>query len=130
MRANAAPMAVGDFCNSLNENKIQINTDYQRNSGLWSSFAKSFFIESIILEYPIPKIFLYSRLDLVSRGTVKEIVDGQQRSAALQQFFNNKLRLSKNVATSELQWKRYSDLDTVSQGKFLGTLFRLTSSPA
>lgn len=43
---------------------ITVNYDYQRKGGLWSSHARSFFIESILLEYPIPKIFLYASIDL------------------------------------------------------------------
>lgn len=94
MRAIYAPMSVGDYCSALEEGSITVNTDYQRNSGLWSAIARSFFIESIILQYPIPKLFLYANIDLASRKTIKEIVDGQQRSQALSMFYNGKMRLS------------------------------------
>ncbi|WP_431201355.1 DUF262 domain-containing protein [Bradyrhizobium betae] len=120
MLANASPMSVGDFCNDLKANKITINDDYQRNSGLWSSLAKSYFIESILLEFPIPKLFVYARIDLKTKGTIKEIVDGQQRSGALREFFNNKLRLSQKIDTDRFRGKRYSDLEDDDKSKFLG----------
>ncbi|MBH5398439.1 DUF262 domain-containing protein [Bradyrhizobium sp. CNPSo 4010] len=120
MLANASPMSVGDFCNDLKANKITINDDYQRNSGLWSSLAKSYFIESILLEFPIPKLFVYARIDLKTKGTIKEIVDGQQRSGALRDFFNNKLRLSQKIDTDRFRGKRYSDLEDDDKSKFLG----------
>lgn len=83
MRAVYSPMSVGDYCKALNDELITVNDDYQRNAGIWSAYARSFFIESILLEYPIPKIFLYSKVDLRTRSTIKEIVDGQQRSHTL-----------------------------------------------
>lgn len=120
MRAIYAPMSVGDYCNDLNDNKIIVNDEYQRNAGVWSSFARSFFIESILLEYPIPKIFLYSKVDLRTRQTIKEIVDGQQRSHALQQFYNKKYKLSSKIETEELRGKNYNQISEDYQGIFLG----------
>ena len=73
-----------------------------------------------MLEYPIPKIFLYSKVDLQSRQTVKEIVDGQQRSHALQQFYNKKYRLSSKIETEELRGKNYNQLSEEHQSIFLG----------
>ncbi|MFC4518815.1 DUF262 domain-containing protein [Cupriavidus pinatubonensis] len=119
MKANASPMSVADYCLALQEKKIIVNSDYQRKDGLWTSAARSFFIESILLEYPIPKIFVYAKLDLKTRGVIKEIVDGQQRSQALTLFYENKLALSKNLETEELRGLRYNKLSEEWQTKFL-----------
>lgn len=119
MRAIYAPMSVGDYCSALNEGAINVNQDYQRNSGLWSSTARSFFIESIILQYPIPKLFLYANIDLATRKTIKEIVDGQQRSEALRLFYNGKIRLSSKLETEDLRGMRYSQLSGEHQSTFL-----------
>lgn len=119
MKALASPMSVADYCNAMQEKKIIVNSDYQRKDGLWNAPARSFFIESILLEYPIPKIFVYSKLDLKTRGTIKEIVDGQQRSQALMLFFENKLTLSKNLETDELRGMKYNKLSPEWQTKFL-----------
>ena len=119
MKANNAPMSVADFCHDVNNRKIIVNTEYQRNEGIWTSLARSFFIESILLEYPIPKLYLYARLDLKTRQTVKEIVDGQQRTQALVAFFNNRLRLSKTLETDELREQRYNQLSDEWKTKFL-----------
>lgn len=71
------------------------------------------------MEYPIPKLFLYAKLDLKTRETVKEIVDGQQRSDALIAFFDNRLALSKNLETEELRGLKYNKLPDEWQTKFL-----------
>lgn len=110
MIAQSAPMAVGDYCTAMVERSIVVNKEYQRNPGIWKREARSFFIESILLQYPIPKIFLYSKVDLATRRSVKEIVDGQQRSMALLDFYNNGFRLSKNVDTPELRQLNYDGL--------------------
>ena len=96
-----------------------VNDEYQRNTGIWASYARSYFIESILLEYPIPKIFLYSKVDLKSRQSVKEIVDGQQRSHALQNFYNRKFRLSSKIETEQLRGKNYNQLGEDYQSAFL-----------
>lgn len=119
MKANASPMSVADYCNSMKEKSIIVNSDYQRKDGLWNAPARSFFIESILLEYPIPKIFVYAKLDLKTRGVIKEIVDGQQRSQALMLFYDNKLSLSKNIDTEELRGMKYNKLSEEWQTRFL-----------
>lgn len=119
MKANSSPMSVADYCQDYNNRKIIVNDEYQRKEGLWKAQARSYFIESILLEYPIPKLYLYARLDLKSRQTIKEIVDGQQRSQALAAFFNNKQRLTQNIETEELRGRRYSQLSEEWQAKFL-----------
>ncbi|MCP1911514.1 uncharacterized protein with ParB-like and HNH nuclease domain [Bradyrhizobium elkanii] len=103
MKANPSPMSVTDYCQAFKAKKIVVNEEYQRKEGLWNNSARSFFIESILLEYPIPKLFLYAKLDLKTRETIKEIVDGQQRSQALVAFFENKLPLAKTIDTKELR---------------------------
>ena len=119
MIAQSAPMAVGDYCTAMVERSIVVNKEYQRNPGIWKREARSFFIESILLQYPIPKIFLYSKVDLATRRSVKEIVDGQQRSMALLDFYNNGFRLSKNVDTPELRQLNYDGLSDEWKEKFL-----------
>ncbi len=119
MLAVYSPMSVGDYCKALNDGLISVNDDYQRNAGIWASYARSFFIESILLEYPIPKIFLYSKVDLRTRSTIKEIVDGQQRSHTLQNFYNRKFRLSSKIETEELRGKNYNQLSEDFQSRFI-----------
>jgi hypothetical protein len=119
MLAVYSPMSVGDYCKALNDGLIKVNEEYQRNAGIWAPYARSFFIESILLEYPIPKIFLYSKVDLRTRSTIKEIVDGQQRSHTLQNFYNKKIRLSSKIETEELRGKNYSQLSEQFQSTFI-----------
>lgn len=119
MKANPSPMSVADYCHDFNNGKIKVNEEYQRKVGLWTAQARSFFIESILLEFPIPKLYLHARLDLKSRQQIKEVVDGQQRTHALTLFFNNKQRLTNNIDTEELRGLKYNQLSDMWQSKFL-----------
>jgi hypothetical protein len=119
MLAVYSPMSVGDYCKALDNKLITVNDDYQRNAGIWAPYARSFFIESILLQYPIPKIFLYSKVDLRTRSTIKEIVDGQQRSHTLQNFYNSKFKLSNKIETDDLKGKNYNQLSEEYQSSFI-----------
>ena len=81
--------------------------------------AKSFLIETILLNYPIPKLSLFQKTDLRSRKTYKEIVDGQQRSRAILEFFEDKFRLSRSCEITEVAGKLYSQLAEEFQQDFL-----------
>ena len=70
-----------------NENEI-FSPDYQRNELLWNPKQKSRFIESLLLDYPIPLLFLAD----TDEGSM-EIVDGLQRISTLSEFFNEDLKL-------------------------------------
>ncbi|CQR25415.1 hypothetical protein BN1356_01755 [Streptococcus varani] len=70
-----------------NENDIYA-PEYQRKELLWTLNQKSRFIESLLLDYPIPLIFLGDTDD----GSM-EIVDGLQRISTLSAFFAGDLKL-------------------------------------
>ena len=119
MKAESAPLSVADYCSQLIAGKITVNRDYQRDDRIWSPYIRSYFIESILLEYPIPKLFLYVRFNLTTKLSSKEIVDGQQRSQALRLFYENRMQISSRVDTEEIRGKKYRDLSPDMQGKFL-----------
>jgi hypothetical protein len=103
----------------MSRSEIVVNRNYQRSDQVWPAAAKSFLIETILLGYPIPKLYLYQVLDLRSRKTYKEIVDGQQRSVTIFQFYNDQLRLNDSLETEEIAGKTYSELDPEFQSQFL-----------
>src|ERR1700685_1871367 len=100
----------------MDRGEIIVNKDYQRSDQVWPSVARSYLIETILKGFPIPKLCLYQVTDVKSRTTHKEIVDGQQRSVAIFDFFNNKFRLSKND-DNDISQRKYSDLDIEYQQK-------------
>jgi len=65
----------------------------------------------------MPKIFLRTSIDRVSKKAIREVVDGQQRLNAILDFANDKLVLSSRA--KEFSGKRYSTLSDEEQEAFL-----------
>ncbi len=85
---------------------------YQRNK-VWSEHSKVRLIESLLLGYPIPLIFLSENSD----GRL-EIVDGVQRITTLSSFRNDQLKLKKLDKLTEFDGFTYSTLPLAEQRKF------------
>jgi hypothetical protein len=111
MHVQANPQTVGDYVTAIQANGIRINRDYQRGGGIWPSFAKSTLIETIILGYPMPALYLHQRFDKETRKAYREVVDGQQRTDAIKAFVEGDLRLSSVLSTERLRGKRFRNLD-------------------
>lgn len=112
-------MTISDYCEEFLAKKIYVNKDYQRSDERWTEAARSFLIESILLGYPLPKFYLYPITDTKHRRSLKEIVDGQQRTAAIIDFYSNELALSKNFEIEALRGKTYNDITADLQRDFL-----------
>jgi hypothetical protein len=119
MRITPTNPTIADYCASIERGEIIVNREYQRNEGVWPDVARSYLIESIVLGYPIPKLSLFQRTDINTRQTVKEIVDGQQRTAAIVDFFKGELQLSTKLETKSIAGCNYEDLEDEDKQKFL-----------
>lgn len=83
---------------------VNIRPEYQRRL-VWDAHKQSKFIESLLLNIPIPQIFLFET-DL-SRY---EVMDGQQRLNSIIGFYNNEFELKGLQKWKELNGYRYSEL--------------------
>jgi Protein of unknown function DUF262 len=93
------------FVESLKlSNYIERRSFYQRR-GRWTSTMKSRLIESFILNIPVPSIILYKQ-----DFKPYEVLDGQQRISAIQEFYENKLKLIGLEILPELNGHTYSKL--------------------
>ncbi len=101
MRAVASSINIAEYCEALADQRIIVNHDYQRSDAVWPNIAQSYLIETILLQYPMPKLALNQILDLKSKQVIREIVDGQQRSKSIYDFFRGELRLSDLIDLAE-----------------------------
>lgn len=113
------PMNILDYCNDFVEGKIKVDVNYQRTDRVWPEPAKKYLIESILLGYPVPKLFLHQKIDAKSKTAVKFVVDGQQRSKAILEYFQNKFAISKKCREEEIAGKSFETLPEDYQNKFL-----------
>ena len=122
VRSNSVHLTVADYCNAYNRGDIFVDSRYQRNPDLWPASAQSYLIETILKGFPVPKLALHQKTDLKTRSSQKFIVDGQQRTRAIVDFFNGTLILSRSLDLEDAKGKAFSALSEDLQEQFLGYL--------
>ncbi len=70
--------------------KYAFDPPYQRKS-VWSEEKQSFFIDSILKNFPVPPIFLHQKIDLSSGKTQYDVIDGKQRLNSIIRFIKNEI---------------------------------------
>lgn len=99
------PQSVFQFMRRYDQKKLIIDPDFQRNL-VWSRVQKSQFIESILLNYPLPPIYVNQNHE----GNFV-IIDGLQRTTAMHQFIHDEFPLTGLEVLVDLNDKYFSDLD-------------------
>lgn len=94
-------LTISEFYNNYLSNKYRFDVSYQRKSGVWSEDKKSFLIDSILKNYPVPAIFLRPCVDNNTGKTVYDVVDGKQRLEAIIDFIENKISLTTYFAEDD-----------------------------
>ncbi|MCA8910771.1 MAG: DUF262 domain-containing protein [Planctomycetes bacterium] len=79
---NKTQYTVSDFLSWQRQGKLDLNPPFQRRS-VWKKDAKSYFIDTILRELPVPIIFIRENIDLETDEVTREVVDGQQRLRAI-----------------------------------------------
>lgn len=114
---------VADFWGMHNRDELVLQPDYQRKV-VWPQEAKDSLMESILLGYPIPEIYLEYSTDAMGNQTVS-VVDGQQRLSALIQFLSNEYSLDslKDDRSASLKGKFFRDLPEETRKAFFQYTF-------
>ena len=106
------PFSIFEYLRQLEKGRITIQPDFQRNQ-VWKIEQKSKFIESIILNFPLPPIYLNE-----TKESNYIVIDGLQRSTALRQFYNGVYPLTGIEALPKYNGCRFKDLPEILQSKF------------
>jgi hypothetical protein len=107
---------ISDFLQWFKEKALVPNPYFQRGA-VWIPAARVFFIDTILRRLPIPKIYIRTKIDLNTKKSVREIVDGQQRLRTIIDFSEDKLVLTKRAG--EFAGLRYSTLSDEQKEIFL-----------
>jgi len=106
------PFSIFEYLRQLDKGKIIIQPDFQRNQ-VWDKVQKSKFIESIILNFPLPPIYLNE-----TKESKYIVIDGLQRSTALQQYYLGGFPLTGIEALPKYNGLTFKELPDVLQSKF------------
>lgn len=90
---NSTKLTVSEFYDNYTLKKYNFIASYQRKSNVWAEDKKSFLIDSILKNYPVPAIFMRPIVDEYGK-TKYDIVDGKQRLQAIISFIEGEIPLT------------------------------------
>lgn len=106
-------MSVFEWLRKLKQEKLILNPEFQRYHLIWKDEQKSKFIESVLLNIPLPPIYVNE--DKFGRYI---IVDGLQRTVTLQAFIEKKdFKLNGLMVLKDLNGKGFDDLSALLKTK-------------
>ena len=100
--------------------KYNFNPPYQREENVWDNELKSFLIDSIMKNFPIPPIFLEQKIDQETGKTRYDVVDGKQRLTTIKDFVNDLVKLPETFGNDKFGYKKmngkkFSEIKNMAQ---------------
>lgn len=115
------------FYDLYTRDRINLDPPYQRRS-VWNQAYKESFIDTVILDFPAPAIFLYEEIDDKGIATYN-VVDGKQRLTTIFSFIDNEYSVSRNSEKNDLREKYLIDFDTDVKSDFWSYTFSVEYLP-
>ena len=117
---------------SVLKDEIDFTPDYQREGDIWSPSKKQLFIDSLINNLDIPKLYFHEVAKSATYPYRYAVVDGKQRLETLFEFLNDRFAISDDFEDlsgegRNVKGKRYSEFLQV--GIRFKTLFDATQLP-
>lgn len=121
-------ITIATFHENFLLNKYNLQPPYQRHS-VWSVEKQSFFIDSILKNFPMPPIFLRQNIDDKSGKTLYDVIDGKQRLTSVIRFINNEIPVSTERENTEfddpeIAGKFFRDLDSPNLSEYKRRFWR------
>jgi hypothetical protein len=116
------------FYDIYRRNLLNLDPPYQRRS-VWNQNFKDFFIDTLLLNYPAPALFLYEEIN--QNGQAKyNVVDGKQRLSTIFDFVENRFAISDKASFTELRGKYFEELDNEIKIRFWNYSFLVEYLPS
>jgi len=98
-------LLVGQLVSRIAHNEIDLAPDFQSMSGIWNIQHKSRFVESLMLNIPIPVFYVAE-----DREANWMVVDGIQRMTTINDYVTGEFALNGLEYLTDLNRKRHDDL--------------------
>ncbi len=86
--------SINDFLEWFEKGQLLLSPKFQRRS-VWTENAKSYLMDTIVRGKPIPKVFIRQSINVQTRQSIREVVDGQQRLRTILSFISDGFVISK-----------------------------------
>ena len=96
---------------------LKISPKFQRR-GVWNRAQRSFLIDTLLLELPVPPVYIRVVQSEDRTSVIREVIDGQQRLSAVLDYVENRYSLASKIE-SDCKGKRFSELDADQQNTIL-----------
>lgn len=114
-------LVISEFYENDKAGKYEYSAVYQREK-VWSEEKKSFLIDSILKNYPIPPVFFRMKIDPDTGVTRYDVIDGKQRLTTIKEFIEGSINLPDDfgddkIGNSDLNGANFKDLDKYEKYK-------------
>jgi hypothetical protein len=109
--------SINDFVEWDASKQLELNPRFQRRP-VWTDKAKSYLIDTVLRGKPIPKFFIRQRINVTSKTSIREVVDGQQRLRTILSYIKDGFVVSKRH-NPEYGGLRFSQLPEEIQSQVL-----------
>lgn len=97
-------ITISQFYEYYQLGKFNFNPSYQREGGIWKDSDKSYLIDTIFKNFPMPSVFLEQKIE--NGKTFYDVIDGKQRLTTIIGFIENKVSLPKNFDNDEYGYSK------------------------
>lgn len=110
--------SISDFVAWDREKQLELNPSFQRRL-VWTYKAKSYLLDTILRGKPIPQVYIREKVNVSTKTSVRDVVDGQQRLRAILSYVNDGFVVSKDH-NGDYGGLLFSQLPEDVQGAVLG----------
>jgi hypothetical protein len=112
--------SINDFLEWHDNGQLELSPRFQRRS-VWTDQARSYLMDTIIRGKPIPKVFIRQKINPLTKGSVRDVVDGQQRLRTILSYLKDGFQISKrhNPQYGGLYYSQLSSVDDQIQASIL-----------
>jgi len=109
------------FYDLFNRKLLDLEPSYQRRS-VWNQNYRDYFIDTILLGYPAPAIFLFE--EIAADGVASyHVVDGKQRLTAIFDFAKGDYPVGNEATRTELRGRFFDELSADEKNRFWSYTF-------
>ena len=107
---------------------LVLDPPYQRRS-VWNRSYKEYFVDTVLLNYPAPAIFLFEDISDDGVGTYA-VVDGKQRITTIAEFIEDSFPIGEKASIDRYRGQHFSSLPSDAKKRFYSYQFSIEFLPS